>query len=77
MAKQKVNRYVVTLYTGDQTVVTSYWAANLDHARSICRSELEGARSLRVSKDRQDGRVVARYRGKGPGFRREALVRVW
>jgi hypothetical protein len=77
MAKRKADRYVVTLYTGDRTVITSYWAANLDDARSICRAELDGARTLRVSQDRQDGRVVARDRGKGPGARREALVRVW
>ena len=64
MAKRKVNRYVVTLYTGDQTVITSYWAANLDDARSICRTELEGARSLRVSKDRQDGRAYMWPDGK-------------
>ena len=77
MATRKIERYVVTLYSSDGSIVTSYWAASEDAARKICRSELADARTQRISKERQDGRVVARYRGQGPGSRREALVRAW
>lgn len=77
MTKKKTDRFVVTLYTNDHSVVTSYWAPDEDAARDICRNQLAGARTLRISKERQDGRVVARYRGEGPGARREALVRAW
>lgn len=77
MATEKTDRYVVTLYTSDGSIVTSFWASSEDAAREICRVQLEGARTQRISKERQDGRVVARYRGQGPGSRREALVRAW
>ena len=72
------NKYVPFLsYTGDRSIVTSYWAASEDAAREICRNQLEGARTLRISQERQDGRVIARYRGQGPGSRHEALIRAW
>ncbi len=77
MANKKADRYVVTLYTSDGSIVTSYWAPSEDDARVICRNQLEGARTLRISKERQDGRVIARYRGQGPGTRHEALIRAW
>ena len=77
MATQKISRYVVALYANDRTIITSHSTSTIDDARAICRTELTQARSLRISKERQDGRVVARYRGTGPGVRREALVRAW
>lgn len=77
MAKKEISRYVVTLYASDRTIITSHSTSTIDDARVICRTELAQARSLKVSKERQDGRVVARYRGHGPVGAREALVRAW
>ena len=36
MANKKNDRYVVTLYTSDGTIVTSYWAASEDAAHHVC-----------------------------------------
>ena len=77
MAKKSPSRYVVTIYTKDGAVMTSFWAPNVEQARAICRSELAEAKTQRVPSARRDSQVVARYLGKGPGSRREALIRAW
>ena len=78
MAKKKSSsRYVVTLYAKDGAVLTSFWAPDVEQARAICRTELSEAKTQRVPSARRDDKVVARYLGKGPGSRREALIRAW